>query len=101
MVAFASFALARRPPLQQVWFDHLLALSMLQADAWDTGLFVFLHPVENAASYRVVDAYQRCLRDGRTFQRLTLEEIVATLRVTLDTPWVDAFADRYLDAPAR
>ena len=52
------------PPLQQVWFDHLLALSMLEAEAdrWGTnGLFVFLHPVANEACYRVIGDYERTL----------------------------------------
>jgi hypothetical protein len=87
------------PPLQQVWFDHLLALSMLQFDTerWgDNGLFVFLHPVENAACYEVIGRYERCLRDARTFQRLTLEELVSSLHVTVGGAWVRVLDDRYL-----
>jgi hypothetical protein len=89
----------REPPLQQVWFDHLLALSMLQTDAasWaGNGLFVFLHPVANEACYRVVNAYERHLQNHRTFQRLTLEEVVGALRVTSGAPWIEAFHQRYL-----
>lgn len=89
----------RSPPLQQVWFDHLLALSMLDADAerWaGNGLFVFLHPVANEAAYRIVNAYQRHLLDGRTFQRLTLEELTAVLQLKVGAPWVEAFETRYL-----
>ncbi len=88
------------PPLQQVWFDHLLALSMLQAEKarWRTnGLFVFMHPVANEACYRVVNAYGRKLREHNTFQRMTLEEAVAALRDTCDGEWVQAFQWRYLD----
>lgn len=100
--AFAedSVPLLRAPPLQQVWFDHLLALSMLQADSkrWNgNGLFVFLHPVANEACYRIVNAYERHLRGPRTFQRLTLEEAVAALRVASGGSWVNAFSRRYLD----
>ncbi|WP_052669076.1 PGN_0703 family putative restriction endonuclease [Nitriliruptor alkaliphilus] len=90
----------REPPLQQVWFDHLLALSVLQSDPdrWSgNGLLVFLHPVANAASYRVVDAYRRRLLGSRTFQRTSLEEVVAALQLTSGAPWVDAFHHRYLD----
>ena len=88
-----------RPPLQQVWFDHLLALSMLQTDAerWDgNGLFVFLHPVANLASYRVVNRYESCLQRPAYFQRLTLEEVVAALRLIDHSPWIDQFEHRYL-----
>jgi len=88
------------PPLQQVWFDHLLALSMLQADLaqWKgNGLFVFVHPVLNEACYRVIAAYERHLLRHRTFLRLSLEEAVAALRVVTGAPWVRAFEERYLD----
>lgn len=88
------------PPLQQVWFDHLLALSMLQADGemWcGNGLFVFMHPVANEECYRVVAEYERHLQDCRSFQRMTLEEAAAALRVTSGAQWVEAFHRRYLD----
>jgi hypothetical protein len=88
------------PPLQQVWFDHLLALSILQADAerWrGNGLFVFMHPVANEECYGVVAEYERHVQDRRSFQRMTLEEAAAALRVTSGAPWVEAFQRRYLD----
>jgi hypothetical protein len=95
----ASFPALRGRPLWQIWFDHLLALAMLQADApqWKSGLFVLLHPVVNEACYRVVNAYERHLRNHLTFQRLTLEEAVAVLRATNGAPWVEAFRERYLN----
>lgn len=96
----ASIDFLKAPPLQQIWFDHLLAQSMLQADEerWGTnGLYVLLHPVANEACYRVASAYQRHLLDLRSFQRLTLEEAVAALRLTSGQPWVEAFHRRYLD----
>jgi hypothetical protein len=52
--------------------------------------------VENEACYRVVNAYQRHVRDGRTFQRLTIEEAVAVLDVTSGASWVSEFRRRYL-----
>lgn len=88
----------RKLPLQQVWFDHLLALSILDADAsWDTGLFVFLHPVINQRCYQVGSRYERLLRDADSFQRLTLEEFVAVLRLATSAPWVREFHHRYLN----
>ena len=87
----------RTPPLQQIWLDHLLALSMLQAtDGYDDGLFVFLYPAGNDRCEKVSAAYADCLTDTHTFQRLTLESTVAALHETCDAPWVEAFADRYL-----
>ena len=87
----------RRPPLQQVWFDHLLALSMVQAGGWTSGLFVFLHPVANERCYRVINSYQQTLLSADTFQRLTLEEFVAALRLSTTQQWVRDFNRRYLE----
>lgn len=104
LFAEESLKTLRTPPLQQVWFDHLLALSMLQAEVpeWNgNGLFVFLHPVENEACYRVANAYQLHLRNHQTFQRLTLEEAVAALHSTSGAPWVEAFHRRYLGSTKR
>jgi hypothetical protein len=86
-----------KPPLQQIWLDHLLALSMLQgADGYDDGLFVFLYPSGNMRCADVSAAYAECLVDDRTFQRLTLEATVAAAREVSKAAWVDAFAERYL-----
>lgn len=86
----------RKPPLQQVWFDHLLALSMLQAGKWESGLFVLLHPVANPACYRVGNRYARALLRADTFQRMTLEEVVAVLQLHSSAEWINAFRHRYL-----
>ena len=87
----------RKPPLQQIWLDHLLALSMLQAnDGYDDGLFVFLYPAGNDRCAAVSASYADCLTDDRTFQRLILEDVVAGLRATSDAPWITPFADRYV-----
>lgn len=97
--AAGSHEILVKPPLQQIWYDHLLVLSMLQADKgrWgENGLFVFLHPAANEPSYRVVPEYQRHLETHRTFQRMTLEECVGALQATVGAPWVDAFGRRYL-----
>src|SRR5439155_9703560 len=45
----------RKPPLQQIWLDHLLALSMLQAsDGWCDGFFVLLAPAGTGGARRSV-----------------------------------------------
>jgi len=100
LFARESFPALRAKPLWQIWFDHLLALSMLQAEGqrWrDTGLFVIRHPIINEACHRAVAAYERHLLDHRTFQRLTLEDVVAAMQVTTGASWVEAFRQRYLD----
>ena len=84
-------------PLQQIWLDHLLALSMLQADdGFSDGLFVFLHPADNGPCRRAAAEYSARLVDANTFQALTLEQVVTAIRTCGDVPWVEAFHDRYL-----
>lgn len=101
LFAEGSLAALGQPPLWQIWFDHLLAHAMLQADAprWKHGLFVVLHPVANEACYRALSRYESHLTSNRTFQRMTLEEAVAALRVTSGAAWVEAFRQRYLELP--
>lgn len=89
-----------RPPLQQLWFDHLLALSMLQQDVgrWaGNGLFVLLHPAANQPCYAVAAKYQQQLHRTDSFQRLTLEEVIGALRLVDGRDWVDEVDGRYLD----
>jgi hypothetical protein len=52
--------------------------------------------VEQVARRRVVNRYERHLLDRSTFERLTLEEVVAALLLVVGRPWVDAFRHRYL-----
>lgn len=96
--AFADAAdpLLRHQPLQQVWLDHLLALSMLEADDnWDTGLFVFLHPAGNEACVTTVDHYRTLLVDDSTFAAVSLERFVDFVGWSTDSPWVGTFRRRY------
>ncbi len=90
----------RRPPLQQLWFDHLLALSMRHADPhrWQDGVFVIAYPEANPRCAAVTDDYLACLTDRSTVERRTLEEIVAALTRHTTADWVAQFADRYLNS---
>jgi hypothetical protein len=93
--------LLRTPPLQQVWLDHLLALSMLQADpSYDDGLFVFLYPRDNVPCALVSSGYKEHLVDTETFQQLTLEDAVQAIRESTGASWIDLFEQRYLTGPA-
>jgi hypothetical protein len=94
-------ALLRHQPLQQMWLDHLLALSMLAADdGWDSGLFVFLHPTGNEACAATVADYRSRLRDDATFATLTLERFVDFVGWSTKDGWVDEFRRRYLTSSA-
>jgi hypothetical protein len=66
-------------PLQQIWQDHLLVLSMLQhpTRSWSFGRFVLLYPSENPSFARASAAYRAILRDAHTFEARTFEELLA------------------------
>jgi hypothetical protein len=81
--------------LQQIWLDHLLALSML--GEWDAGLFVLVYPAANAAMADAASRYATWLLDATTFEHRTLEELAGRLHEVTSAGWVAAFEDRYLD----
>lgn len=100
MEAFRGDALEtlRTKPLQQLWRDHLLAGSMLQADStWAEGLFVLLYPRENERCAAAASNYANCLRNRDTFAAWTLEDLSAELLLVKRAAWVRRFVDRYLD----
>jgi len=65
--------------LQQIWQDHLLALSMLQhpSGRWAWARFVLLYPAANASFARAATAYRTLLRDTTTFEARTIDELIA------------------------
>jgi hypothetical protein len=87
-------------PLRQIWFDHLLALSMTgdEPDDFARTRFVLLAPAINSAAVAVDVAYRAHLRDSLTYERRALEEVVAVIATTTDASWVSDFASRYLRA---
>lgn len=87
----------KNKPLQQVWRDHLLAASLLQAGDFESGSFIMLYPKINTACADIIDAYRSCLVDDSTFDAWTIDDAVVTLREAGAGSWVDVFHDRYLD----
>lgn len=73
--------------LQQIWQDHLLALSMLQHPSaiWKWGRFVLLYPAANASFARAADQYRAVLRDTSTFEARTFEDLLAVPGTLLDS----------------
>jgi hypothetical protein len=87
-------------PLQQLWLDHLLALSMLRAeDGWESGRFVLAYPERNEAVAEAAYEYEAGLTDAgtATFGTKSLQTIHDAISQETDAPWVGAFAARYLD----
>lgn len=93
--AFVPGADLYRPPTWQLWLDHLLALSLLQAGDYEAGHFVLLAPSGNPAVRHAADLYRRALGDPSTFFVLTLEDVLAALLLHGSGPWVSALWDRY------
>jgi hypothetical protein len=89
----------RRPPLEQLWRDHLLMGSILQhaGAAFDEGRFVMLFPSMNAACCDAAGLYRTQLSDNRTFAVWTLEAFVDALQARCSAAWVAAVRNRYLD----
>jgi len=94
----------KRKPLQQIWRDHLLALSLYKENSdYKKGLFVYLYPQDNIECYQAIKGYINTFREPTVefsgFYPVTLESFVRTLK-TLgieDDKWVRDFEDRYLN----
>jgi hypothetical protein len=87
----------RDRPLQQIWRDHLLAESMVQANRkWNSGLFVFLYPEQNIACESAVTDYKECLAKQDAFAAWTLEMLATCIAAQGAGPWLEAFSDRYI-----
>ena len=82
--------------LQQIWLDHLLVPSMLQApgEGWAWGRFVLVAPARNPSFSNAATRYLACLTDDTTFAVATIEDLLAA--GVLSTARREAFSDRYL-----
>lgn len=92
-----SIELLKNPPLQQVWRDHVLAISTLRD--YDLGFFVFLYPKDNTECAAVVNEYQSHLKpncDKCMFIPERLEDYVNALKKCSRAEWINQFAERYL-----
>jgi len=82
--------------LQQIWLDHLLALSMTQdeAEPWDWTGFALVHPARNPSYARATERYRKLLRQPGDLTVSTLESLVNA--EVLPTELSEAFRQRYL-----
>lgn len=88
----------KSPPLEQIWRDHLLAGSLLNAgDGFADGFFVLLSPKENPHCKEAIQEYMKCLTDRRSFESWTLEKVVMVIRQYTDKSWINDLHGRYLD----
>ena len=82
--------------LQQIWLDHLLALSMLQhpSGKWGWAKFVIVRPAQNPSYALASSRYGGLLTDQGTFSVRTLESILDAN--VLSKELSASFRDRYL-----
>ena len=81
--------------LQQIWLDHLLALSMLQhsPQQWHWVKFVLVHPARNPSYAKAAERYSKLLSNTATFEVRTIESLLDAQALPLTT--VAAFRERY------
>lgn len=84
-------------PLQQIWRDHLLLLSLIQhpSKRWTDGKYVLVYPAGNASFAAVAEAYQDVLDEQSTFDHKTVEDLLDA-HVLHDEQTEVAFRERYL-----
>lgn len=82
--------------LQQIWLDHLLALSMTQdeSEPWDWTGFALVHPAKNPSYVRAVKRYRKFLRQPGDLLVATLESLLNA--EVLPVEMSEAFKQRYL-----
>ena len=88
-----------RGSLQQLWFDHLLALATRDADGHESVLFMVAYPEINERCRDAVARYREALTSSgaASFQARTLEELVGPIGHAVGERWESAFRARYLD----
>lgn len=98
-VAYPDAAALRAQPLKQVWFDHLLALSMIGVTV-DRAKFVLLAPDANPAATAVDSLYRTHVMEATTYERRSLEEVAGVVRQAAGPGWPHHFTLRYLTPTA-
>lgn len=88
-----------KAPKFQIWRDHLLALSMLQAGLYNDGFFLFLYPYQNTDckngfqeyinALNTHDEYQSCIYGHDIF------EYIHRLHRMIDKVWSKDLVERY------
>lgn len=82
--------------LQQIWLDHLLALSMTQHPSrkWAWAGFALVHPARNPSYARAVDRYRSLLQDAGAIRVSTIESLLSA--GVIPPKAAAAFSKRYL-----
>jgi hypothetical protein len=88
----------RKPPVSQIWRDHLLSLATKQL--YDEGFFVFLFPKENKQCQEGVDKYLKLLTTNNEkvtgFYPRYLDDFIDTLTTISNAEWIKELKERYI-----
>lgn len=82
--------------LQQIWLDHLLALSMplTEPNSWAWAKFVLVYPHRNPSYTKAAAEYGNLLVDKSTFDVATIESLLDSSVIPRESE--SAFRERYL-----
>ena len=82
--------------LQQIWLDHLLALSIPQhaSGAWGWASFALVHPARNPSYARATERYGSLLEGTASIHVSTIESLLAS--DVLPESTASVFSERYL-----
>lgn len=89
----------KQKPIQQIWRDHLLTLSMFISNSdFVRGDFIYLFPEKNDDCVYAIEKYnQTFLPISETyFKPLTIEMLINTLKKNCSAKWILDFENRYL-----
>jgi hypothetical protein len=82
--------------LQQIWQDHILALSMLQDEKsnWEWVKFVLVYPSKNPSFKNAATEYSKSLNDTISFEAKTIESLLSS--TAIDKNDIQLFRERYI-----
>ncbi len=89
----------KRKPIQQIWRDHLLTLSLFVTNNdYALGDFIYLYPSENSNCWLGIEQYKSTFKENveNYFKPLTIEKLVETIKSYCSDKWINEFENRYL-----
>lgn len=89
----------KEKPIQQVWRDHLLTLSLFVTNNdYKIGDFIYLYPSENLNCKLGIEKYKSTFKESieTYFKPLTIEKLVETIKNHCSDKWIIDFENRYL-----
>lgn len=86
-------------PIQQIWRDHLLALSLFVTNNdYVIGDFIYLYPSMNLNCQLGIEKYKTTFKENKEtyFKTLEIEDLVKVIQLFSNTTWARELENRYL-----